>query len=325
MTKPAAPHEDEEPAPLRRYRELTRYPSSTRRITEDSFDLLNPGARHERRMPIPDQQNNPDHAWQVRFTADRYFVRDAQPALLSLELWHEGRARLPTSVEMIAEPIGDGATGGAIPLDLATSGTGVQSTFVPNDHWPALVGQIRVTTIFTAEGLSQQTGSLDFYFTGADRIPARFTGEFADRPLRGDLVVEVGVDVDKPGRYRVEGNLADATGRPFGWARFDGDLAGGVQSLPLVFYGLVFHDAEATPPFTLQQVRGYRARRGDVPHREDMATYSGEYRTTSPYTIEDFRTEENDSPRKRRMIAMYQDALDRGVRLTTPEYVGAAK
>ncbi len=190
---------------------------------------------------------------------------------------------------------------------------------MPNDHWPGLVGQFRVTATFSAEGLREQTGFLAFYFTGEDRIPARFTGGFEDRLAGGDLVVDVGIDVDRAGPYHVEANLFDANERPFGWARFEGELGPGAQTVPLVFYGLVFHDAEASPPFVLRQVRGYRLRRGDSPHREDVPTFAGEYRTSDQYELANFRQEESDSPKKQRMLELYRDALARGVQLTQPQ------
>jgi hypothetical protein len=76
-------------------------------------------------------------------------------------------------------------------------------------------------------------------------------------------------------------------------------------------------------PFTLQQIHGHRVRLGDAPHREDMAPFQGEYRTTTPYEVEDFRSDENDTPHKRRMMELYRDAEERGVRFTTPGFVGA--
>ncbi len=321
--RPGSSPDPPPPESARRYRDLTRYPTSTRRLTEDSFDLLNPGARHERRMPIPDQENNSDQKWQVRFTADRYFVRGDESTVVSLELWREGTPVLPTSVEMFAEAVVSDSRYAPIVLDPTPDGVSTRAIFTPDLHWPSLVGSVRVTAIFSATDLPPQVGTLDFYFTGSRRIPARFTGGFADRLLDGSLLIDVEVEVETPGLYRVEGNLFDATGRPFGWARFDGNLSRGVQSLPLVFYGLLFHDAEAVAPFTLQQIHGHRVRLGDAPHREDMAPFQGEYRTTTPYEVEDFRSDENDTPHKRRMMELYRDAEERGVRFTTPGFVGA--
>ena len=111
---------------------------------------------------------------------------------------------------------------------------------------------------FGAEGLMEQSGALDFYFTGSDRIPAEFTGDIGDRADRGDLVLDVGVDVRTSGRYRVETVLFDALGEPFGWARFDGTLAAGLQWVELRYDGLLFHDTGAPPPYQPGELHGYR-------------------------------------------------------------------
>jgi hypothetical protein len=309
---------DSHPA-IRHYKELTRYPASTRRLTEESFDLLNPNVRHERRRPLPDPEDNEDLAWEVRYTADRYFVHGDEPVLISLALWHEGEPVMPRDVTLVATPeVADG-NGERVAIPVEPVGTELSAIFVPNDFWPSLVGQLRVTATFSAEGLQEQTGFLAFYFTGTDRIPARFTGDFGERLANGDLVIDVGIDVDVDGPYHVEGNLFDAGGRPFGWARFEGELAPGSRTVPLVFYGLLFHDANATAPFFLRQVRGYRIRRADAPHREDVPTFAGEYETSGRYELSSFREEENDSPKRQQMLELYRDALARGVRLTEPQ------
>lgn len=327
LWKPADPDRGEEgryddhPA-IRHYKSLTRYPPSTRRLTANSSDLLNPNARSERRRPVPDREQNRDRSWEVLFTADRYFVRGSESTLVSLALWHGDEPVMPENVRLIAEP--DAGRGNAPPITIPVkrAGSAVTAAFLPNEHWPDLVGPFRVTGTFSAKGLREQTGFLSFYFTAEDRIPARFTGTFQDRLSQGDLVVDAGIDVNVGGPYRIEGNLFDESGRPIAWASFGGELAPGVQTVPLSFYGLVFHDAEASPPFVLRDLRGYRQRRGDSPHREDIPTFAGEYRTGDQYTLENFRKEVHDSPRKRQMLKLYQDALDRGVHLTEPQYTG---
>ena len=147
---------------------------------------------------------------------------------------------------------------------------------MPNEHWPDHIGELEVTATFGAPGLREQTGRLRFYFTGADRIPARFTGQFSDDTRNGDLAIEVGVNIETEGAYRIEGNLFDGDDQPVAWAQAETDLAPGAHDVALVFYGLAFHDARAVAPFTLRELRGYRLRRGDSPHREP-----GENRSTS--------------------------------------------
>lgn len=304
------------------FKALTRYPASTRRLDENSHDLLHPNSRYERRGRLPGGKDD-DLGWEVLYTADRYFIRGSESALISLQLWHDDEPVQPENVTMMAEATDEDGQALAVALAVETNQDGSASLFIPNDEWPELVGRIKVVTSFSAEDLEEQVGHLDLYFTGSERIPAEFDGRFRDAMSGGDLVIEVGVDVRTAGRYLIEGNLYDSAGRPFGWARFDGDLARGRQSAPLRFFGLVFHDAEAEPPYSLGELRGRRLRVADMPDREDMPSFAGRYTTTGSYDLDAFDNAEHDSPRRRRMLDLYEDAIARGVRLTDPEYTGA--
>lgn len=312
---------DDHPS-IRQYRAITRYPISTRRLTAESSDLLHPNKRHERRQPVPDARDNADRAWEVLYTADRYFVRGEEPISISLALWHEGEPVIPTGVVMVATPLGGSGADEQLLLSAERVGSELRAPLVPNEHWPGYVGELEVTATFSAPGLQEQSGRLSFYFTADDRIPARFTGQFSDDGRSGDLAIDVGVDVETAGTYRIEANLFDRNGQPVAWAQSETNLDRGTGDVSLVFYGLAFHDASAVAPYTLRQLRGYRLRRGDSPHREDMPTYDGEYETSARYSLADFRSAEHASPHKERMLQRYRDAMERGVVLTEPEFVG---
>ncbi len=276
----------EHPA-LRHYRDLTRYPSSTRRIDENSFDLLNPGARHEKRRPLPAAGDDDD-----------------------------GEPVEPRGVTMIAQaPAADVAAPDTL-LAVDVGEGRASALLAPEDYWPELVGDVRVTTIFSADELAEQTGFLSFYFTADSRVPARFTGDFSDALRGGDLVIDVGVDVVTAGDFQVDALLYDAGGRPFGWAQFSGALAEGTRAVPLRYFGLLFHDAQALPPYTLQGLRGRRLRPRDVPNREEMPAAAGAYITRGQYELAGFNNEENPSPHRQKMLDRYRDAIDRGVQLT---------
>jgi hypothetical protein len=318
---PASAGYDDHPS-IRQYRAITRYPSSTRRLTAESSDLLQPNKRHERRQALPDARDNADRAWEVLYTADRYFVRGEEPITISLALWHEGEPVIPAGVVMVAAPLGASGSDELLALSTERVGSELRALLVANQHWPGHIGEIEVTATFAAPGLREQTGRLSFYFTADDRIPARFTGQFSDDARNGDLAIEVGVDVETAGTYRIEANLFDRTGQPVAWAQSETRLSRGAHDVSLVFYGLAFHDADAVAPYTVRQVRGYRLRRGDSPHREDIPTYDGEYETSARYSLANFRSGEYESPHKQRMLGRYRDAVERGVVLTEPEFVG---
>lgn len=307
---------------LEQFKRNTRYPPTTRRISKDSHDLLNPGARHEQRHKLPGDKNNPELDWEVLYTADRFFVREKEPVLVSLQLWNKGKPVPPGQVLMVARTVSASSDLNPVSLTTRADGTARTAVFTPNDHWPDYAGQIRVVTEFSAAGLERQTGSLDFFFTGADRIPAVFTGRISDRLENGDLLFDIEVDVKTAGYFRIDGNLSDSLGSPFGWARFEGELFEGLAVISLRYYGLVFHDTQAVGPYILKNLHGARLRPGDVPHREDMPEPAGDYVTATAYQLDNFRTDVNNSPRRQRMIEMYEDAIRRGVKLTIPAYSG---
>jgi hypothetical protein len=307
---------------LEQFKQNTRYPATTRKITPDSHDLLNPGARHENRTKLPGDKNNPNMDWEVLYTADRYFVREKEPLLVSLQLWNKGKPVLPDNVMMVARTIN--ASENTAPVNLATrlDGSARTAVFTPNNHWPDYVGQVRITAEFSAAKLERQSGSLDFFFTSANRIPAIFTGKVSDRIDSGDLLFDIEVDVKSAGIFRIDANLFDSSGLPFGWARFEGNLPVGRAEISLRYYGLLFHDAEAVGPYILKNLHGSRLRPGDSPYKEDMPEPASDYMTSALYELNRFRTDVNNSPRRQRMIEMYEDAIRRGVKLTRPAYTG---
>lgn len=307
---------------LQRYKDINRYPPSTRRVSRESHDLLNPGMRHENRQRLISDPDDPDPTWQVLFTADRYFVNGDEPALISLEIWHGPERMAPRQLEMFAEARDDSGELSRVKLVPRRVAGSATARFEPDRTWPDYAGPVRVTAKFSATGLMEQTGSLDFYFTGSQVLPAEFTGEIDDRLTQGDLVFDIGLKVRKAGRYRVEAILFDALGEPFGWARFDDTLAEGDQAVSLRYDGLLFHDAEATAPYQVTELHGYRMNPSSRAGREQIPPVEINYLSRADYDLDQFRATARLSPRQERMLKMYEDAINRGVRLTQPQETG---
>jgi hypothetical protein len=297
---------------------ISRYPATTRRIGKNSHDLLNPGSRYERRQRLPNDPDNPDPGWNALFTADRYFIHGDEVATISLDLKRNDTVVVPQIMEMRAEAIGARFEPKTIKLPVYGSNGGALIYFIPDLSWPDFSGPIRVTTRFKARNLMTQTGTLDFHFTGSDRIPAEFTGQFQDLLEQGDLVFDIGVKVLKAGRFRIEANLFDVDGRPFGWARFEGHLASGLQTIALRYDGLLFHDSGALAPYRLAQLRGYRLEPESRWGRANIPPAEYEYLTSRSYQLAQFHNTLRISPRQQRMADMYEDARKRGVLFTRP-------
>jgi hypothetical protein len=298
--------------------EIDRYPVTTRRIGKNSHDLLNPGSRHERRQRLHSDTDNPDPGWNALFTADRFFIHGNEVATISLDLKRNDTIVTPQIMEMRAEAIGARFGPRVIYLPVYSSDSGARVEFVPDLSWPDFSGPIRVTTRFKAGNLMTQTGTLDFHFTGSDAIPAKFTGQFQDLLEQGDLVFNVGVKVLKAGRFRIDANLFDADGQAFGWARFEGRLARGPQTVAIRYDGLLFHDSGAQAPYRLAQLRGYRLEPESRWGRAKIPPTEYEFLTSQPYQLAQFRNTVRISPRQQRMAEMYEDARKRGVLFTHP-------
>ncbi|MDE0896453.1 MAG: hypothetical protein OSB10_07695, partial [Planctomycetota bacterium] len=293
---------------------LNRHPSSSRPLGLESFDLLNPDARYESRQAL--ESDASDATWEVLFTADRYAVRGDETTELTLAVWRNGEAVEIRALELIAERVSLNAPSSTVRLSGMNEDDEVHARFTPQKHWPDYLGPVDVTASFKADGLETKTGKLAFYFTSTSSIPGHFTGEFDDRLENGNLVIDVGVEIQTPGRYRIEANLYDRHDIPVAWARFQEELEPGNQDVALSYHGLIFHDANASPPFFMRQLRGHRMRPGDSPHREDLVSQTGEWAVSDHYILSDFAQAEHQSPHKQKMVNMYEDARARGVRFT---------
>jgi hypothetical protein len=306
---------------LRRHAELNRYADTSRRIDENSVDLLEPNARYESWQPLAGRDSREGPRFSVLFTADRYAVRGEETAELRLSLRRDGVEVPIRNVSLEAAPVGPVLSGSSLEtvgMDVERDRMSRRATLDPDALWPEYVGRVIVTARFRANGLGEQTGTLAFQVTPANRIPARFDGRFSDSVRNGDLLVEVGLLVDTPGLYRIEANLHDDHGAPVAWARFQGALEPGLRSAPIVFDGLILNDVDARGPYTLRTLRGYRMRPGDVPHREDMRDWPLTQQLQGRYVASDFRNEPRVSPRDQRMDSLMRDAIARGVRLGEP-------
>ena len=303
MEPPAEPLDEpplDHPA-LRRYAELNRYSDSSRRIDEDSFDLLEPNARYEDWQPLSGSDGGGPR-FSVFFTADRYAIRGDETARIRFSLRRDGVEVPVRGFSLHVAPIGpmlDDADRDPVRLDAERSGLSRQAELDPDSLWPDHVGRVVATARFSAEGLDDQSGTLAFQVTPSSRIPARFDGRFTDRLRAGDLVVDVGLQVDTEGVYRIEGNLYDGYGAPVAWARFQGALEPGLRTAPVVFDGLILHDAGARGPFSLRQLRGYRMRPADVPHKEDLRDWPSPHELEGDYLLSDFSRRAAGEPARR--------------------------
>ena len=282
--------------PLTAYKKANVYPPTSRPLTENQLDLLQPNRRHET-VREADQGDGITYL----FTADRYFVIADETLTATLVVRRDGKPIAVTLTQAffaVLDPVAHREQ--PIPLTFDSHGGILAATIAPARLALARQSAIGVYVEFDY-GDGKQRAHIDFQYTPAAGIPARFTGVFLDGLESGSLVIHAGVDVIAPGPYLIDANLYDTTEQPVAWTRFKGDLAAGPQSADLVFFGKVLVDAAAHGPFHLGQLRGARFAPGRDPDLEQMPPFTGTF-TTRPYATTDFSDAEYDSPEKQRMI-----------------------
>ena len=285
--------------PLTAYRKANVYPPTSRPLSRDQLDLLEPDKRHE-------AMRRTDHDEHVSylFTADRYFVFADQPLHASLRVQRDG-VPIPVVISQSYAVVLDPATHQEPQLPMSygpAADGGLAATFEPSK-----LGLKRQTAIAMYvefdDGGGKQVGHFDFQYTPPGGAPARFTGKFSDSADHGSLTVKAGIDVTSPGHYVVDANLFDADNNPIAWTRYKGDLDAGTHDVDLLFFGKVMVDTSAHGAFHLGQLRGARYAPELDPDLEQMPPFTGSY-TTASYQPEQFSDAEWDSPDKQRMIQL---------------------
>jgi hypothetical protein len=287
--------------PLTAYRRANVYPPTSRPLSRDQVDLLQPDRRHE--IMRPD-----DHGAGITylFTADRYFVIGDQVLTATLDVRRNG-APIPVTIARAYAVVVDPGAKDAVPVALAFAPSGSTPSSLSSVVAPAKLGLARQSAIGVYlefdHGGGRQSAHFDFQYTPTRGIPARFTGAFSDEIDAGSLVIHAGVEVAAPGHYAIDCNLFDAADQPVAWSRFKGELAAGVQATDLLFFGKVIVDGKARGPFHIGQLRGARYAPGLDPDLEQIPPFTGSY-ATRPYPTDAFSDAEYDSPQKQKMIEL---------------------
>ncbi|HET9622460.1 MAG TPA: hypothetical protein VFP84_13900, partial [Kofleriaceae bacterium] len=292
------PHHDD---PLTAYRKANIYPPTSRPLSKDQLDLLQPNKRHEAMRPTDRDPN-------VRFlfTADRYFLVGDDTLTATLAVERDGKPLAVTLTQAYASVV-DPKTHQEPRVDVAYApgaapGAPLSTVFVPSKL--PLKRQAAITMLVEFDyGTGKQVAHFDFQYTPSGGVPARFTGTFSDALDNGSLVIHAGVDVISPGHYVIDANLFDADDQPVAWTSFQGELAAGRQDAALLFFGKVIVDGNARGPFHIGQLRGAHYAPGMDPDLEQMPPYPGSF-TTQAYTTAQFSDAEYDSPAKRKMIEL---------------------
>ncbi|MCS6972669.1 MAG: hypothetical protein NZL89_06550, partial [Leptospiraceae bacterium] len=116
-------------------------------------------------------------------------------------------------------------------------------------------GNLRLVVTLSVRGVKNPV-EIQHNFYGAPIVPAQFTGQFQERLENGSLVIEVFLDVKRDCKFIIQGNLYTQRGEPTHWVTANTVLEPGLRSVPLVFFGKIFHDLGAEGRFVLRDLRG---------------------------------------------------------------------
>lgn len=198
--------------------------------------------------------------------------------------------------------------------------------FVPSkSDW----GHMLMTVRFRIpEDPSSRDYEMKAQFFASPKAPAQFTGRLTDEVKDGSLVVNVEMRILKAGKYNVQANLKNDD-KYIAVSKKEIELKAGTHSVPLLFFGRIFHLKEANGPYILTGLHAFRdnsfitdeilnspnsaelleklakkieSKQAKIePEKEIVPPYAQEYRT-GEYRYSSFSDREYDSPRKREEI-----------------------
>jgi hypothetical protein len=313
------------------YRKWSSYPPNSRPLSEEQTDIIEPHVvpvgetRLFRKSEAGSRQEPSDFGCSFQPLTHTAVEGQDELVTLSCRLAQTDPRALPVespaiSLDLISVSVTGRAPGRAweLPSDaISVNDAGIDGDTAAGDnihtvrvrHRPEdwgdmlLKADFRVLASSPAHDDSSVFSASATYFS-SPKAPARFTGEFAERLQEGSLVVDVGVDVQRAGRYRVYANLRQGD-EYVGYATEEPRLQAGKQLVPLLFFGKLFHDKKLQGAFTMVDLRGHRFNLpddgakadGSEPDREQLPPLSTEYQTRS-YALSAFSSEEWTSPRK---------------------------
>ena len=120
------------------------------------------------------------------------------------------------------------------------------------DFAPELSESFLVRVVAETTDGAQRIAATSFLYS---RPHARLTGSYRDSIVDGSLVIEAEVEVDRPGRFHLEGTLYSQDGRQgIGEAHTAGELAPGRQWMRLTFFGRIINQSQIDGPYLLRFV-----------------------------------------------------------------------
>lgn len=235
------------------YRRRARFPKSTVPI-EDNSDPI-----QRERTVSPARQGGPGGAEPTLTAFPSQVTYEAPERVVVYAYFSEGDARVPADIltaAFVSERHGEVASvalnDSGAEDDEAAGDFIYTGTFAPApDRATDLAGTFLVSVRGLSRSGDERAVSSGFLYNAPD---ARPTGRFRDRLADGSLVVDVEIEVFRPGRFHVEGSLFTLAGEGVAWAQNAARFQPGRHWFPLTFYGLAIREQGFGGPFLLRSL-----------------------------------------------------------------------
>ncbi|MBE7437862.1 MAG: hypothetical protein HS115_05335 [Spirochaetales bacterium] len=300
-----------------------RYPDLSRPLNDDMPHLLDPYRVVQPPRPLY-QKAKPDESDEPLFFIHEEVPRNivvGEPFLCHLSVRDRQNTAVPFEI-VSARVLSDSGTG-RVALDEprynddGRDGDRKAGDMVYVMSWQAIAptrlawGELTLSLELKA---GEQVFKHEIPFHSTPEMVGRFTGRFREAIEDGSLVIYAEVDITRAGFYQLAANLIHLeSGQASHVAFHYGNLAAGVQNIPFLFFGKIFHDKNRQGRFVLRYPRGKRHNLPDrgpwagadkLKHREAapvvagkeppaswLLPYAGEYITAS-YTLDAFSDKE---------------------------------
>ena len=237
------------------YRDAARFPAWTRPVPPERPDPI-----AAKRTPAPHAAAGPDgEPPRLRVWSGEVGFVAPEPVTLYATLEGPGGAALAGGVVTgVVRDAGGAVVGRVVYADDGTgpdarAGDGIRTarlTLEP-DEVPELAEAFLVEVLATLPDGTIRTVAGGFLYSDPW---ARLTGRFRNEVRDGDLVVLAQVEVERSGRFYLEGTLHAPSGEPLAWAQAARELEPGRHWMELAYYGLVFHERGVAGPVRLGRV-----------------------------------------------------------------------
>lgn len=299
---------------------MLRFPPSSQPLRKDMKDVLEPNRRWETPLPLAlatgaggkDTPKTGDLSFEL--TGNAFTIIGQSSLVATLEVFRGDHQRIAVDVTTATLTAVDTGKTVATNVSLGDDGDHLyRASITPAaiDGLQGYRGLVKLDVGFVpSEGDHRPAqASLDFKVSSA--APAVFSGVAGEKLGPEGLEIDVDVQVTEPGQYFVQGCIFDAKDDPIGFAVARPQLAAGRGSVPLVFFGLLFHDANASGPYVFKTLTGNRMPAAGERDHADMEPWTGTYRTQA-YAVSDFSDKEWESPQKDAKIQALSDLAGKG-------------